>query len=46
MIDAETRRFIIDRLATIREAAEAAKHPGRRERAVLRAVREIEETVK
>lgn len=44
-IDNETRRYILDRLTAIREAANG-KNPGRRERAVLRAVREIEEVVK
>lgn len=44
-IDNELRRYILDRLTEIREAANG-KHPGRRERAVLRAVREIEEVVK
>ena len=44
-IDNETRRYILDRLAAIRSAANR-KNPGRKERAVLRAVREIEEVVK
>ena len=44
-IDNETRRYILDRLTLIRDAA-SGKNPGRRERAVLRAVREIEEVVK
>lgn len=44
-IDNELRRYILDRLTAIRDAVTAAK-PGRKERAVLRAVREIEEVVK
>ena len=44
-IDNELRRYILDRLTTIREAANC-KNPGRKERAVLRAVKEIEEVVK
>ena len=44
-IDNDTRRYILDRLMSIREAADG-KNPGRKERAVLRAVREIEEVVK
>lgn len=44
-IDNETRRYILDRLMAIRESA-SGKNPGRKERAVLRAVREIEEVVK
>lgn len=44
-IDNELRRYILDRLTTIRETANG-KNPGRKERAVLRAVREIEEVVK
>ena len=44
-IDNELRRYILDRLAAIREAANG-KNPGRKERAVLRAVKEIEEVVK
>ena len=45
IIDNETRRYILDRLTAIREAIEA-KHPGKKERAVIRSVREIEELVK
>lgn len=44
-IDNDTRRYILDRLSAICEAANG-KNPGRKERAVLRAVREIEEVVK
>lgn len=44
-IDNELRRYILDRLAAIREAANG-KNPGRKERAVLRAVKEIEEVVR
>ena len=44
-IDNELRRYILDRLTAIRDAA-TGKNPGRRERAVLKAVREIEEVVK
>lgn len=44
-IDNDTRRYILDRLTAIRETANGKK-PGRKERAVLRAVREIEEVVK
>lgn len=44
-IDNETRRYILERLALIRDVANG-KNPGRKERAVLRAVREIEEVVK
>ena len=44
-IDNDTRRYILDRLSAIREAIEA-KRPGKKERAVLRSVREIEELVK
>ena len=44
-IDNDTRRYILDRLALIRDAANC-KNPGRKERAVLRAVKEIEEVVK
>ena len=44
-IDNETRRYSLDRLAVIRDAANG-KNPGRKERAVLRAVKEIEEVVR
>ena len=44
-IDNETRRYILDRLSAIRDAA-SGKNPGRKERAVLRAVKEIEEVVR
>ena len=44
-IDNELRRYILNRLAAIREAANG-RNPGRKERAVLRAAREIEEVVK
>lgn len=44
-IDNETRRYILDRLTEIRESANG-KNPGRKERAVLRAVKEIEEVVR
>ena len=44
-IDNELRRYVLDRLTAIRAAANC-KNPGRKERAVLRAVREIEEVVK
>lgn len=44
-INNELRRYILGRLTAIREAANG-KNPGRKERAVLRAVREIEEVVK
>lgn len=44
-IDNDTRRYILDRLTLIRDAA-TGRNPGRRERSVLKAVREIEEVVK
>lgn len=44
-IDNETRRVIIEQCAAIREAIRAP-HPGRKERAALRAVKAIEEVVK
>lgn len=46
-IDNELRRYILDRLTAIRDAANGGgRNPGRKERAVLRAVREIEEVLK
>ena len=44
-IDNELRRYILDRLTAIREAIET-KRLGKKERAVIRSVCEIEELVK
>ena len=44
-IDNNARRYILDRIAAIREALNG-KNPGKKERIVLRSAREIEELVK